>query len=114
MELIRRPSFKEEKLLEKLLELSNINISESLNSNLLVSPMNDGGMGSLKLYPKGKTIANVRLGKCISEYQFLDEDNVVVIASLNIDNHGDLYELDIWKTDFSPLISININSRESI
>ncbi|WP_420885213.1 DUF6984 family protein, partial [Candidatus Symbiothrix dinenymphae] len=36
----------------------------------------------------------------------VDEDGVDVIASLNIDDTGDLYELDIWKTDFSPLIKL--------
>jgi len=40
----------------------------------------------------------------ISEHLFLDVDGVTVIASLNIDKDGNLFELDIWKTDYSPLI----------
>ena len=37
---------------------------------------------------------------------FTDEDGVKVIASLNVDSDGHLFELDIWKTDFSPLLRI--------
>lgn len=106
MKLIRKPLPQEEQLLETLIELTNLQFNENWKTNLLVAPMSDGGMGSLRLYPKGILDNHVFFGKQVSDYQFFDEDNVPVIASLNLDNHGDLYELDIWKTDFSPLIRL--------
>lgn len=68
--------------------------------------MNDGGMGSLYLFPNGVIIEKRSFGKCVSTCQFTDKDGVEVIASLNVDKNGELFELDIWKTDYSPLISI--------
>jgi hypothetical protein len=50
-----------------------------------------------------------RFAKQISEYEFLDVDGTLVSAALYIDEiNNELYELDIWKVDFSPLIRINI------
>lgn len=68
----------------------------------LVEEMPDGGMGSLRFLsqtPKGEQ----RLGKTIAEAEFRDEDGVLVTAALNLDQSGKLFELDIWKTDFTPL-----------
>ena len=45
----------------------------------------------------------MHFGKCVSEYQFNDVDGVIVIASLYVDNENDLFELDIWKTNYEPL-----------
>lgn len=65
-----------------------------------VEEMDDGGMGGLKF---SSSHENRSLGPQIASAEFLDEDGITVIATLNLDNYGDLYELDIWKTDFSPL-----------
>jgi hypothetical protein len=71
-----------------------------------VCPMNDGGMGSLDLHvpesPKGQRA----YGSTVAEVRFKDEDGVDVIASLNVDEQSIPLELDLWKTDFSPLIRI--------
>ena len=69
-------------------------------SQMFVEEMNDGGMKSLKFISLNK---NRILGKKLAEIEFLDEDGVTVIATFNLDNYGDPYELDVWKTDFSPL-----------
>lgn len=74
--------------------------------DLLVEPMKDGNMGSLLLYPKNTTNNNRQFGKNISECQFKDTDGITVVASLNLDKNNQLFELDIWKTDFSPLKSL--------
>jgi hypothetical protein len=71
--------------------------------NLLVEPMPDGGMGSLRLFPYGHLPGKKVFGRRVAEIQFNDIDNVDVIASLNVDNEGVLFELDVWKTDFSVL-----------
>jgi len=82
--------------------------------SLLVETMNDGGMGSLLLFPNGVTKEKRLFGRCVSECQFTDRDGVEVIASINIDKKGELLELDIWKTDHSPLISIPENFELSL
>jgi len=40
----------------------------------------------------------------VAEYQFTDADGVEVLISLNVDADGRPFELDVWKTDFSPLV----------
>jgi hypothetical protein len=107
MESSRKPTKDEMWLLEILVQKATVKFPSDWNTNLLVKPLNDEGMGSLQLIPEGVAINSDRLlGEQVSEYQFTDEDGVEVIASLNIDDTGRLFELDIWKTDFSPLIGI--------
>jgi len=65
----------------------------------LVEEMNDSGMGSLRFVGS----ADRRLGKCIGEAEFDDADGVIVSVALNVDQRGELFELDLWKVDFSPL-----------
>ena len=65
----------------------------------LVEDMNDGGMGSLRFVGS----ADRSLGKCIGEAEFDDADGVPVSVALNMDQRGELFELDLWKVDFSPL-----------
>lgn len=103
MELSRTPTIQEERLLELLVKKSSIAIPENWKDGLLVRPMDDGEMGSLYLFPQGKVIEGRVLGEQISDFQFTDLDGVEVIASLNVDNNGNLFELDIWKTDFGKL-----------
>lgn len=106
MELNRKPTRQEEKLLELLVKKSSIAIPENWKDALLVRPMNDGEMGSLYLFPQGKVIEGRILGELISDFQFTDLDGVEVIASLNVDNNGNLFELDIWKTNFEKILKL--------
>ncbi|RCR65963.1 DUF6984 family protein [Larkinella punicea] len=106
MESNRKPSVQEERLLELLVKNAIIDFPLNWKNNLLVRSMEDGKMGSLYLYPNGVYNENRKFDKQVSEYQFKDEDNVEVIASLYVDDNGNLLELDIWKTDFNPLINI--------
>lgn len=67
----------------------------------LVEEMGDGGMGSLRFHA-----TNDRprcLGEQLAEREFVDIDGVPVIVAINLDDRGDLYEVDVWKVDFSPL-----------
>lgn len=104
MELNRKPTLQEEKLLDFLIKKSSVVLPENWKEGLLVRPMNDGEMGSLYLFPKGEIKENRILGEQVSEFQFTDQDGIEVMASLNIDDNGNLLELDIWKTDFNKLI----------
>lgn len=67
----------------------------------LVEEMQDGDMGSLRFRPPG--FYDQRFGRQIAEAEFTDSDGVLVSAAINLDDRGHLFELDIWKMDFSPL-----------
>jgi hypothetical protein len=99
----------EESLLNFLIEKASLNLPFNWNESLMVQQMDDGGMGSLKLFPQGIDDSNKLFGKKASECYFLDDDSVKVIATLNLDENGQLFELDVWKTDFNPLIKIPNN-----
>jgi hypothetical protein len=63
--------------------------------------MQDGGMGSIRFVPPGTPTR--RFGDAIAEAEYIDEDGVLVSIALNVDRDGELYEVDFWKVDFSPL-----------
>ena len=69
-------------------------------ASLRVSEMDDGGMGSLQFGDRGER----QLSEYVANCSFKDVDGTLVVAGLNIDLDGALFELDIWKTDSSPLI----------
>jgi hypothetical protein len=101
----RPPTPQEEKFLEFLIKNASVKFSKDWKAGLLVQSMTEDEMGSLYLFPQGITTNHDReFCDEVSEYVFKDEDRREVIATLNIDKKGDLFELDIWKTDFSSLI----------
>lgn len=103
----RKPTAQEQRLLDVLIaRASDIVLPTDWKATLRVQPMRDGGMGSLHLFPSGRSEKKRLFGRRVSECQFTDADGIQVIASLNIDQFGKLFEIDIWKTDFSPLIRI--------
>lgn len=106
MEYHRKPTQQEKRLLELLIKKSSVEISENWEHGLLVRTMSDGGMGSLYLFYEGEDLKDRKFGKQVSEFQFKDDDGIDVIASLNLDQNGVLYELDIWKTNFEKLIKL--------
>ena len=106
MQSLRTLTSQEERLLEVLVKKSSLVIPKDWKNGLLVRPMDDGGMGSLTLFPQGKIIENRLFGEMVSDFQFTDVDGIEVIASLCVDSNGTLFELDIWKTDFGKLIKL--------
>jgi len=99
----RRLRVEELALLRKL--LANTRLEDTLDrqlSDVLVVDMSDGGMGSIRFYApetKGRLY-----GSTIGEGTFLDQDGILVSVALNLDQFGNLFELDMWKVDFSPLL----------
>ncbi len=67
-----------------------------------VADMNDGGMGSLRFNENDERTGPVRI-KTVGEAEFLDSDGVPVQLFLDLDEDDKLYELDMWKVDYSPL-----------
>jgi hypothetical protein len=46
----------------------------------------------------------------VAEIQFTDADGVVVIVSLHLGDDGLPLEMDVWKTDFTPLLLVHFDS----
>jgi hypothetical protein len=67
----------------------------------IVEEMEDGGMGSLKVSIDGKD--DRLFSRELAKADLFDIDQVPVFISVNLDNHGDFFELDVFKGDFSPL-----------
>lgn len=103
MESIRKPSRQELNLIKLLVHKAARILPLNWETDLKVRSMQDGGMGSLLLFPNGIFVEDRKFRERISEYQFRDVDGVDVIISLNFDTKGELFELDVWKTDLSPL-----------
>ena len=70
-----------------------------------VEELADGGMGSLRFV---SSKPHRRLGEVVAELWYRDADEVPVLASLYLDTEGDLYELDNWKADSTPLQRIPV------
>jgi hypothetical protein len=100
----RKPTADERRLLLELARVANVDSPESWLDALQVREMKDGGMGSLELAVAARYVA--RSGGVVTSkvsVQFADEDGVQVVATLNASEDGVPFELDVWKTDFTPL-----------
>ncbi|MES2010790.1 MAG: hypothetical protein V4468_18090 [Pseudomonadota bacterium] len=102
MGIVRRLNDDERTLLAELIagKPQGTRLLDSL-ADALVEEMDDGGMGSLRFCASDGTPRC--LGEQLTEKELLDIDSVPVMVAINLDNRGGLYELDIWKVDFSPL-----------
>ena len=102
----RRATSSELLLISFLVEKANLHLNDNWQENLIVTPMDDGGMGSLVLNLGDDLNSNRRMGSQVSECSVLDEDGVEVLATLNLDENGELFELDVWKVNYEPLIKL--------
>jgi hypothetical protein len=96
-----RPLRKEElELISSLLSrISPGAVVENTLAACRVTDMDDGGMGSIRfVQPEPGTF-----GKELAEAEYVDRDGVRVSIALNAGSNGQLFELDFWKVDFSPL-----------
>jgi hypothetical protein len=82
--------------------LSGVDGSAILENTLAssrVTDMRDGGMGGIRFVGSEPR----SLGKTLAEAQYRDSDGVLVSIAISADNNGQLFELDFWRVDFSPL-----------
>ncbi len=100
---LRTPKETELLLIRKLMEAGGL--KEIDLSQLKVSDMDDGKMGSVLLFVNGR-FEERRASNFISEFEFDDEDGIPVLVSLYSDPSGVISELDIWKVNYQPLIRI--------
>jgi hypothetical protein len=70
---------------------------------MCVVDLSDGGMGSIR-FVDGPDDAAGRMGRELVTVGYTDKDEMPVSISLNVDDRGSLFEIDIWKVDFSPLL----------
>ncbi|MGO4727754.1 MULTISPECIES: DUF6984 family protein [unclassified Inquilinus] len=96
----------ERQVLSALIEASSLDAalrSPEVLDTLRVRDMLDGGMGSIRFVaPQGET--KRKLGAAgVAELAYVDVDGVLVSFALNLDQQGDLFEVDAWKVDSSPL-----------
>ena len=105
---LRNLSDDEANLLKALIKKAKISTAEDLFEKIKVKTMDDGGMGSLLLFPDGIEVQGRRIGIRASEIQFKDSDGVPVLVSLNIDNNNKLFEIDSWKMNYQPLLKIPV------
>jgi len=68
-----------------------------------VTAMDDGGMGSLVFCSETPDRA---FGREIARGHAQDVDGVWLSIALNVDTAGELFELDIFKGDFSPTLKL--------
>lgn len=86
----------ERELIDFLLE----QCSENFDVPEETTVMDDGGMGSISFDTNNLS----QHYKNFIEAEYLDSDEQLVIITLTIDKNCKLFELDFWKTDFSPLV----------
>jgi len=103
----RDPTAAEARLLEFLFHTARqVGFHQLSLKGLQVANLNDGGMGSLRLFPTSSDWSSQQFGRAVSSCTFDDEDGVAVIATLYLDRSGRPFELDVWKTDFGELMRI--------
>jgi hypothetical protein len=73
-------------------------LGRDIPDSLEAEPMLEG-MGSLRFGSPDDR----KFGSCVAEAEFTDADGVPVSAALNLDQFGEMFELDLFKADFSPV-----------
>jgi hypothetical protein len=92
----------ERELVQRMLAGNDAGLgSDRKLSSSLVEDMQDGGMGSIRFLMA--SASSRRLGKPVASAEYTDGDGVLVNIVINVDQESELYEVDFWKVDFSPL-----------
>jgi hypothetical protein len=109
MQPIRKINESEKAILKYLIKQTSLQLPDEWYQNLLVQKMDDGGMGSFLIFQDESQIGIKRkFGKQVSEYQYIDDDGATVLVSLNVDEKNKPFEVDVWKTDYNPVLSIKV------
>lgn len=95
---MRQPDELELPIIEYLFAIAGL---KQTPRNLRIESMNDGEMGSLLF--ENLDGVDRRLGDTVAECYFEDSDGILVSVTLNLDQQGKPFELDVWKVDFSNL-----------
>ena len=85
-----------------LLDRVPVDARPQLKENIFAIDLSDGGRGIICI-TNGHEQPGRRMGRELVGAKYEDEDGVPVSISLNSDQHGEPFEIDMWKVDFSPL-----------
>lgn len=97
--MLERPLKEEERiLLQHLINLIQNKQEEHILPERVVD-LDDGGMGSIRFGVDSQR----KYGKDLIQVKYIDSDKTPVIITLIEDDHQDLFELEMWKVDFSEL-----------
>jgi hypothetical protein len=90
-------------LIIKLLEFGQrSDLCERLE-DVLVIPMDDSGL-CLRFVPSDG--GRRKFGTVAATAEAPDSDDVPISFALNLDTAGELFELDAWKVDFTPVATL--------
>jgi hypothetical protein len=104
---LRRPTEDENALLDLMIARAEAFTPSAVDrAGLSVETMDDGGMGSLRLFPPGTRGEPRVFGRRVSEWAFEDLDGVEVTVALVVDATERFYELELWKSDFGRLLRL--------
>src|SRR5436305_15315945 len=102
MQPIRKINESEKAMLKYLIKQASLQLPDEWYQNLLVQKMDDGGMGSFSIFENEDDIGTKRkFGKQVSEYEYVDDDGVLVLVSLYLDEQNKPFEVDVWKVDYN-------------
>ena len=88
-------------VLERLLEMVPNDARPHPDYEPHVEDMADGGMGGIRFVVE--TGKSRKMGRELVTAEYIDEDQVPVLISINLDEDGRLFEIDFWKVDYKPL-----------
>jgi hypothetical protein len=109
MESIRKIETSERAAVEYLVKQASLQFPLDWAENLFVQKMNDERMGSFLIFQNQADFeAKRKFGKQASEYQFVDDDGIPVLVTLNLDQQDKLFEVDVWKTNYKPVINFKV------
>jgi hypothetical protein len=102
----REPAAEERQLLSALLkQVPHLLLPQGWLDSVRVWSLDDGRMGSFRIAPHSTKVQ--RPGRAdVASLEFCDIDGIKVLVSLNLDSEGEPFEVDIWKTNFQPLIRL--------
>jgi hypothetical protein len=106
MKYLRELYPQEMALLVRLLQgkPESLHFIDQLNG-LKVAEMSDGGMGSLSLVPQNLQGMSRSFGRQLVLGEYTDSDGISISFAVNVDSQGQLFELDVWKVNFTPLLA---------
>lgn len=88
-------------IIRRLLQLAGVSDAVCDHAEgALVLPMADGGMGSVQ-FASNKD--RPRRTRQVAHGVAADRDGVLLDMTVNLDQDGQLFELDIWRVDFAPI-----------
>jgi hypothetical protein len=92
-------------LLRYLVTKAGVHLPDGWIDGARVVPLDDGGMGSLRIIGPCGEVAPMGSITRVAELEYKDADGVDVLVSLNVGPSGMPAEIDIWKTNFQGLIN---------